>query len=303
MLYRRTIIKPSDGYFKDYSRVSTSKNNIRVNVILFIATLITTTLVGSIMAGSNPFTSIAGLKNGLPFSLTLLSILGIHEFGHYFAARFWKINVTLPFFIPAPFIPIGTFGAVIKMKSSIPNRKALIDVGAMGPIAGFVVAIAASIVGLSMSETGSLKVAEEAGGLILGESLIFKFLGNAVLGKLPDDTVINLHPVAFAGWLGLFVTALNLIPFGQLDGGHILFALSPRFHELLRRIRIPLLLLMGFTFWEGWFLWALILLFIGGPHPYPDYMDSEIGNFRKLLAFTAIAIFILCVMPAPVKMG
>ncbi len=303
MLYRRIIIKPSDGYFKDYSQVSASQNNIRINVILFVATLITTTLVGSIMAGSNPFTSFAGLLKGLPFSLTLLSILGIHEFGHYFAARYWKINVTLPYFIPAPFIPIGTFGAVIKMKSSIPNRRALIDVGAMGPIAGFVVAIAASIIGLSMSEVGSLQAAEEAGGLILGESLIFKFLGYAVLGNLPDNAVINLHPVAFAGWLGLFVTALNLIPFGQLDGGHILFALSPRFHELLRRIRIPLLLLMGFSFWEGWFLWAVIMLFIGGPHPYPDFMDSEIGSFRKLLAFAAIAIFILCVMPAPVKVG
>ncbi len=302
MLYRRTIIKPSDGYFQDYT-VSASKKNIRLNVILFIATLITTTSVGSIMAGANPFTSFAGIIKGLPFSLTLLSILGIHEFGHYFAARFWKINVTLPFFIPAPFIPIGTFGAVIKMKSSIPNRKALIDVGAAGPIAGFIIAIIACIVGLSMSEVGSLKVAEEAGSLILGESLIFKFLSYIVLGNLPNDMVVTLHPVAFAGWLGLFVTALNLIPFGQLDGGHIMFALSPRVHDLLRRIRLPLLFLMGLTFWSGWFVWAVILFFLGGPHPYPDYMDSDIGKFRKLLAFAAIAIFILCAMPTPVKIG
>ena len=302
MLYRRTIIKPSDGYFKDYSLASTTQSNIRVNVILFVATLITTTLVGSIMSGANPFTSIAGLVKGLPFSLTLLTILGIHEFGHYFAARYWNINVTLPYFIPAPFIPIGTFGAVIKMKSSIPNRKALIDVGAMGPVAGFVIAIVASIIGLSMSEVGPQMVAEDTGGLILGESLIFKLLSYVVLGNLPDDTVINLHPVAFAGWLGLFVTALNLIPIGQLDGGHILFALSPRFHELLRRIRLPLLFLFGLTFWEGWFVWAILLFFIGGPHPYPEYMNVEIGNSRKLLAFTAIAIFIVCIMPTPVKM-
>ncbi len=300
MLYRKIIINPSNGYFKDYSALKPSQNNPRTNVILFLATLITTTAVGSLMAGSNPFTSIGGLAKGMSFSITLLSILGVHEFGHYFAARYWGVSVTLPYFIPAPFPPIGTFGAVIKMKSPIPNRKALVDIGAAGPIAGFIIAVVASIIGLSMSEIIPSRAAESLIYLPLGDSIIFKFLIQMALGSLPDNTDIILHPVAFAGWLGLFVTALNLIPFGQLDGGHVLFALSPRFHELLRRIRIPLLLFMGLTFWAGWYVWALILLFIGRPHPYPDNMDAKLGMLRKIIAFAAIIIFFLSIIPTPV---
>jgi len=303
MLYRKIIIKPSDGYFQDYSPVNPKKGSLSTHVILFIATLITTTVVGAIMAGANPVTSPLGIARGLPFSLTLLTILGIHEFGHYFAARSWKIDVTLPYFIPAPFIPIGTFGAVIKMKSTIPNRKALIDVGATGPVAGFVVSIIACVVGLHMSSFGQFKPDELSGNLLLGESLIFRLLGYLVHGSVPDSEILTLHPVAFAGWLGLFVTALNLIPIGQLDGGHILFALSPRIHEFIRRLRLPILLLMGVTFWSGWYLWAVILFFIGGPHPYPDYMDSRIGVFRRILAISTLAIFVLCIIPAPVKTG
>ena len=301
MLYRKLIIKPSDGYFKDYSTVKQSVSNIRTNIILLLATIFTTTVIGSLMSDVNPFTSIHGLTKGLSFSIPLLSILGIHEFGHYFAAKYWGVSVTLPYFIPAPFPPIGTFGAVIKMKSSIPNRKALVDIGAAGPIAGFIVAIAVSIIGLSMSEIIPSRPAESFFYLPLGDSIIFRFLADIVLGKVPENSDVFLHPIAFAGWLGLFVTALNLIPFGQLDGGHILFALSPRFHELLRRIRIPILLLMGLTFWTGWYVWALILFFIGSPHPYPDYMDYKLGTSRKIIAFIAIIIFFLCIIPTPVK--
>jgi len=300
MLYRKIIIKPDDGFFKDYRKLDSRRNSYRLNIFLFLTTFISTTLVGAFMVDANPLTSIKGFLMGLPFSLTLLSILGIHEFGHYFAARYWKVHVTLPYFIPAPFSPIGTFGAVIKMKSSIPNRKALIDIGAAGPIAGFIVAVVATIIGLRMSEIVPPRVSESIIAIPLGESLIFKFLDYLILGPLPENVNVMLHPVAFAGWLGLFVTALNLIPFGQLDGGHIMFALSPRVHELLRRIRIPLLLLMGLTLWIGWYIWALILLFIGRPHPYPDHMDTEIGTLRKIIAFISIIIFILCIMPVPV---
>jgi len=278
-----------------------SRSNIRANIYLFLATLVTTTVIGSLMAGGNPFASIGGLAKGLSFSITLLTILGVHEFGHYFSAKYWGVNVTLPYFIPAPFPPIGTFGAVIKMKSSIPNRKALIDIGASGPIAGFIVAIVASIIGLNMSEIIPTRAAESLIYLPLGDSIIFKFLVQMVLGTLPENSDIILHPVAFAGWLGLFVTALNLIPFGQLDGGHVLFALSPRFHELLRRIRVPLLLFMGLTFWSGWYVWALILLFIGRPHPYPDHMDEKLGTLRNIIACAAIIIFFLSIMTSPVK--
>ncbi len=302
MLYRRIIINPGDGYFRnmnEYRRPETRKYTL--HILLFAATVFTTMAAGAFMAANtNPFGSMKAFLSGLPFSVTLLSILGIHEFAHYFSARFWGINVTLPFFIPAPILPLGTFGAVIKMKSSIPNRKALIDVGASGPIAGFVVSVAACIIGLKLSEVIPAG-AETSSGLILGESLLFKALGYLVLGVQSDSSVIMLHPVAFAGWIGLFVTALNLLPIGQLDGGHILFALSPKVHSFISQIRLPLLLLMGLTFWSGWYVWAALSLLFGRTHPYPDRMDTVIGPFRATIAVLSIVIFILCIMPTPVK--
>jgi membrane-associated protease RseP (regulator of RpoE activity) len=300
MHYRKIIINPGDGYYVFSDSDTPKKENIKINLILFVATLITTTLVGGYMAGIQPFWSIKGIVGGLPFSLTLLTILGVHEFGHYFAARFWKINTTLPYFIPAPFAPIGTFGAVIKIKSSIPNRKALVDVGAIGPIAGFVVAVTASVIGLHYSTVVPL-VLDNENIVIFGNSILFKVMSYLIIGPLQPNTDIMLSPVAYAGWLGLLVTALNLMPFGQLDGGHVLFALSPKIHELFRNIRMPLLLLMGFTLWSGWFVWAAILFFIGGPHPNPEYMDPKLGGWRSLIAVATMIVFVLCLIPIPVK--
>ncbi|MBN1293260.1 MAG: site-2 protease family protein [Candidatus Latescibacteria bacterium] len=305
MQYRRIIIRPEDGYFKNVDDVIPLKRpSYRIHILLFTATVFTTTAVGAIMSGSNPFTSFQGFFEGFPFSLTLLCILGVHEFGHYFTARFWKIQVTLPYFIPAPFLPIGTFGAVIRMKSSIPSRKALVDVGVSGPLAGFIIALVASYFGLLWSEIDLTPAKDSTYPMMmLGESLIFKALGFIVHGNLPHDAVINLHPVAYAGWLGLFVTALNLIPLGQLDGGHVLFALSPRIHELFRRLRLPVLVLMGITFWYGWFVWAVLSFVFARNHPYPDYMESDIGLMRTCLSITALIIFILCFTPTPIKVG
>jgi membrane-associated protease RseP (regulator of RpoE activity) len=300
MHYRKIIINPGDGYYVFSDSDTPKKENIRINLLLFLATLITTTLVGGYMAGIQPFWSIKGIVGGLSFSLTLLTILGVHEFGHYFTARFWKINTTLPYFIPAPFAPIGTFGAVIKIKSSIPNRKALVDVGAIGPLAGFIVAVTASVIGLHYSTVVPL-VLDNENIVIFGNSILFKVMSYLIIGPLQPNTDIMLHPVAYAGWLGLLVTALNLMPFGQLDGGHVLFALSPKIHELFRNIRMPLLLLMGFTLWSGWFVWAVILFFIGGPHPNPEYMDPKLGVWRKLIAVATIIVFVLCLIPIPVK--
>jgi membrane-associated protease RseP (regulator of RpoE activity) len=254
MLYKKTFIYPSDGFFHDTSSVfSQRKQSPKIHILLFILTLLTTTAVGAIMAsdGQKSLMSINVLLKGLPFSITILSVLGIHEFAHYFTARSWGINVTLPYFIPAPILPIGTFGAVIKMKSAIPNRRALVDVGASGPIAGFFVSVVACLIGLHMS---SIVPKTTASSFILGDSILFSTLTNLVVGSLPDNSVLLLHPIAFAGWIGLFVTALNLLPIGQLDGGHILFALSPRIHELIREIRIPVLLLLGLIFWNGWYV-------------------------------------------------
>jgi membrane-associated protease RseP (regulator of RpoE activity) len=305
MLYRRTIIFPGDAHYDDVAATPSTRpgRSVRLHAILFLATVITTTAVGAIMQNHNPFTSFRGFAAGLPFSMTLLCILGVHEFGHYFLARRWYIDVTLPYFIPAPFLPIGTFGAVISMKSSIPSRKALVDVGVSGPVAGFLVALAASYIGLRMSTVQAVSPEKTGEMFMLGESLVFKSMSWLVFGSLPENTDVFLHPVAFAGWIGLFVTALNLIPLGQLDGGHILFALSPRVHELFRRIRIPVLLLMGMAFWDGWYVWAVLSLFFGRHHPYPSVMESSIGPVRTTLAVVAMVIFVLCITPTPIKMG
>ncbi len=304
MLYRRTIIYPQDGYFKEMSEATPRpKNNVRIHILLFLATLLTATVAGAEWSGKNPFTSVHGFLSGFPFSLALLSILSVHEFAHYFSARYWNIKVTLPYFIPAPLFPIGTLGAVIRIKSSIPNRKALVDVGSSGPIAGFIVAVAVSLVGLHMSEITTVPVEKTTLPLILGEPLIFKILGYLVFGTVPENAEVFLHPVAFAGWLGIFVTAINLIPVGQLDGGHVLFAFSPRIHELLRRIRIPLLILMGITFWEGWYVWAALSLLFGRSHPYPNRMEHAVGPMRIIMAYFSLLIFVLCITPTPFSIG
>lgn len=303
MRYRRIFIFPGDGRYDPVENPpSREKSRTWVHLVLFLVTVFTTTMVGSFMEGRDPFGSFGGFAAGFPFSLTIMSILGVHELAHYFAGRKWGIDVTLPYFLPAPFPPIGTFGAVIRLKSSIPNRRALIDLGVSGPLAGFVLAVIACVVGLAMSEVVPIQGREDM-ALTLGESLLFKFLGRIVVGPLPEGQDIMLSSIGFAGWIGLFVTALNLMPFGQLDGGHVLFALSPRLHELIRRIRVPLLLLFGISLWSGWYVWAVLLFFLGGPHPYPDTMDQRLGPVRTILAIAAIVVFILCIMPSPVKVG
>ncbi len=307
MQYRKFVINPTDGYFKDISELTPPRNNKGyLHLVLFLLTVLTTTFVGAFMWSSNYGGDTAGFAwflRGIPFSATLLSILGVHEFAHYFTAKYWGIQVTLPYFIPAPIPPLGTFGAIIKMKSSIPSRRALIDVGASGPMAGFVFAVAASCIGLKLSRIVPMESLDEHIGYILGEPLLFKFLGFLILGPVGDNFYVELHPVAFAGWIGFFVTALNLIPVGQLDGGHILFALSPRTHELVRRIRLPILILLGLTFWNGWYVWAVFSLFFGRSHPYPDRMDTSVGKGRTVIAVITILIFLLCITLTPIKIG
>src|SRR4030043_309999 len=189
---------------------------------------------------------------GLPFALTLMTILLSHELSHYFTSRKHKVKATLPYFIPAPTI-IGTFGAVIKMKSPIVTRKALVDIGASGPVAGFIISVIVSIIGLSLSKV--VAIGETKGALGLGDSLLFSFLSDMILNYQPGFQDIALHPVAFAGWIGLFVTSLNLIPIGQLDGGHIAYALLGEKHFLLSNILVATMVLLGLLLWEGWTIW------------------------------------------------
>ncbi len=270
----------------------------RTHVLLFIATFITTLLAGALLNGVIPWEQPEKIYLGLPFSLTLILILLTHELSHYFMSRRHNVSATLPYFIPAPSI-IGTFGAVIKMKPPIPDRRSLIDIGASGPIAGFIVAVIASVIGLSLSEakpTGELQ-----GGLAFGTSILFDFLSKIILHVDPEKYDILLHPIAFAGWIGLLVTSLNLLPIGQLDGGHITYALLGEKHEWISKGMIPVLIGLGLLFWLGWIVWAIIMIFLGYRHPPVMYPWIQLDRKRKIVGWIALAIFILTFTPSPVK--
>jgi len=269
-----------------------------IPAFLFAATFLTTTFAGAIQQGVNPLKQPLGMIQGLPFSITLMGILIVHEMSHYLTSRAHRVPSTLPFFIPAPSI-IGTFGAVIRMKGAIWDRRALLDIGASGPIGGFLFALPALTLGLSMSKT--LPGGGSEGGLILGDSLLMLLLERLVLGDIPVDTDIILHPIAFAGWIGMFVTSLNLLPVGQLDGGHIAKALYPEHFDVIARVVHFLLVIMGVFFWEGWLIWALLLVFIGVRHPPVLLPHISLDERRRKVGYFALFIFVLTFIPAPFK--
>ncbi|BCB96727.1 metalloprotease [Dissulfurispira thermophila] len=269
-----------------------------LHIILFIVTFLTTLTAGALQKGVNIFREPGRIIEGLPFAGTLMTILLCHELSHYIASKKHHTKATLPYFIPAPSI-IGTFGAFIKMKSPIITRKALIDIGASGPIAGFIVSVIACIVGLSMSEIAPLSNTE--GALSLGDSILFSFLSNVILGVAPDNHDIFLHPVAFAGWIGLFVTSLNLIPVGQLDGGHIAFAILGERHKYLSRALVIVLAILGILYWEGWALWAVLMLILGIKHPPVLYWEVPLDSKRRSIGIFTFIIFVITFIPSPFK--
>jgi membrane-associated protease RseP (regulator of RpoE activity) len=274
-----------------------------LHLALFLATVLTTIIAGAIQQGVDPLATPALLYQGIPFSFTLLLILGTHEMGHYLVSRRHRLDVTLPYFIPAPPIPfiIGTFGAFIRIRSPIRDKQALLDVGCSGPLTGVVVSIPVILVGLHFSK---VLVASGGGeGLVLGEPLLFQFLSFLVFGPLTPESHVVLHPVAFAGWIGLLVTALNLLPVGQLDGGHVAYALFPDHHRYLSLGCLGLLAVCGVLFWEGWLVWALLLAFLGFRHPPPFYYWVPLDRRRRALGFVTILVFILCFTPTPFQLG
>lgn len=257
------------------------KNNWLLFSILLIATLVTTFLAG-----------------GLLFSISLLLILGAHEFGHYWASKKNGVQSTLPYFIPAPPIFIaGTFGAFIQIKQRIPNRMVLMEIGAAGPIAGFVVALPMLILGLYLSPvTPSIGM----GSINFGSSLILNFCSQLVLGVDPSspDINIHLHPIAFAGWIGMLITALNLMPVGQLDGGHIIYAIAPGKHGAIGKIFFAGLFPLGY-FWPGWFFWAAMIALMGFK---TAPLKEDVGKLRLthiVLGSISMVIFILTFIPIP----
>jgi membrane-associated protease RseP (regulator of RpoE activity) len=258
---------------------------IKKNWWLF-SILLTSTLVTTYLAG------------GFLFSLSLLLILGAHEFGHYWASRKNAVQSTLPYFIPAPPMFIaGTFGAFIQIKQRIPNRRVLMEIGAAGPIAGFIVAVPMLALGLYLSRvTPSVAM----GGVSFGSSFILNLFSELILGIDPSSPFINihLHPIAFAGWIGMLVTALNLMPVGQLDGGHIIYSLFPDKHRLIGKLFFVALFPLGY-FWPGWFFWAVMIVLMGFKTAPLNEELVELDTFHKVLGVVSMLIFMLTFNPIP----
>jgi membrane-associated protease RseP (regulator of RpoE activity) len=267
----------------------------RINLILFVITIFSTLIAGTLQQGINPIEYPWHLWKGIPFSFTLLLILGCHEFGHYFMSKKHRVDVTLPYFIPAPSF-IGTFGAFIKMKSPIWDRRILLDIGAAGPLAGIIVAVPILIIGLILSE---IVPGTAEGGIHLGTSILFSFLNWIVHGFMPENTNLILHPIAFSGWIGLLVTCLNLLPVGQLDGGHVAYAILGFRQKIVARVVMVVLLVLGITGWSGWLIWAGLLFFMGINHPLFTYDHIPLDRRRKTIGWITLIVFVVTFTPVP----
>jgi membrane-associated protease RseP (regulator of RpoE activity) len=218
--------------------------------------------------------------------------------GHYLTCRHYGIEATLPFFIPAPTL-IGTLGAFIKIKAPITRRNQLFDIGVAGPLTGFVLALPALIYGLSLSKI--VPAVPRGDAMVFGEPLLLKFISGLMFRGATSQNDLFLHPVAFAGWVGVLVTALNLFPVGQLDGGHISFAILGEKSRDLARLLLGAFFLMGIFFWVGWIVWALIILLLGPKHPRLVDQEERLSPARRYLGAVALIIFIVSFIPAPIK--
>jgi len=282
-------------------------------VVLFALTVLSTTQAGGLHYAI--FTSgfseqipriplVSLLLHGLWYSLSILAILGCHELGHYFACRYYRVDASRPYFLPMPFLLTGTLGAFIRIRAPIPGKRALFDIGIAGPIAGFIVAVPVLLMGMHMSTV--VKIPENfSGDLIeLGEPLLFRAAEWLTFGNIPDGYSVNMHPMAFAAWFGMLATALNLFPIGQLDGGHISYAVLGRRSTAVTMVMVPCLIGLSFvsTSWVVWTVLTVCMLFAFGPR-HPRVVDEEmpLDSSRLWLAAFALLMFILCFTPAPIQ--
>jgi membrane-associated protease RseP (regulator of RpoE activity) len=306
---------PSSAAYYQAVRPRPSTRSLILAIVLFLLTLVTSLCAGTHFAAAyahNQAASLdafmqtfpllyrnpAALLVGLPFAITLLTILLVHELGHFYACRHHHIYATYPFFIPAPTL-IGTFGAFIMIRSPIRSVRALFDVGASGPFVGFLVALPALAFGVLHAKVIPGLASDGNAEMVFGVPLIMK-LTAAVLQPNAHVSDLLLHPVGRAAWVGIFATALNLLPVGQLDGGHILRTVSPRLHRWVSLL-LPIAL-VGFFFifhWRGWLLWALILFGLRFFRMSPIYDPTPLDPNRRFGAVIALVVFILCFMPAP----
>ncbi|MEX2162268.1 MAG: site-2 protease family protein [Anaerolineales bacterium] len=314
------------------------RSNPWINLIFFALTLVSMLMAGALYSydGPQPADTVEFLRlilnslgSGLPFAASLLAILLAHEFGHYLAARYHNTAVTLPYFLPFPLSPFGTLGAFIQLKEPPRNKRILLDIGIAGPLAGLVVAIPILILGLALSEVSTLPQFLQAGHSysLEGNSILYLLAKYLVHGQwLPAPASyggvepllywarfiftgqpiplggmdVLLHPIAWAGWAGLLVTALNLIPAGQLDGGHVLYTLFGKRTRLLLPFILAGLAALGF-FWSGWWLWVFLILFLGGSHAQPLDQITKLDKGRVALAIFGIIVFILVFIPVPLQ--
>jgi membrane-associated protease RseP (regulator of RpoE activity) len=298
-----------------------------LNISLFVLTFASAFLSGMALKDTQlpDATPREMIRHGLGFALALLFIMLAHEMGHFFLARRHGVDATWPFFIPAPLLSlIGTLGAVIRLRSLPKSRRALLDIGASGPIAGFVATIPVLVLGLRWSTVVPVEP-ESARWTIfdallqwfpsgtwpagpreafdLGYPLGMELVQRLVIGDLPDGKTLALHPIAVAGWFGFLLTALNLLPLGQLDGGHVLFGASPRLHRLLGPPLSAALLALGvFTAFPGWILWGLLMGLGLGNHPPLAEPEQRIDFGRRLLVLVSLVLFVLCFTPVPLSL-
>ncbi len=287
----------------------TDRPNPMINLGLFLATVLTTLLAGAwSLGGVSPGEILADptrLLVGFPFSASLLSILLVHEFGHYAFGRRHGMPITLPYFIPAPppLFPVGTLGAVIRLRGPVRDRRALFDMAVAGPLAGLVLAIPVCLLGLKLSSVVPQPPGSMSGGVELGESLLLKLLERLVFGPVPADHVVLLHPIGVAAWFGFFVTVLNLMPVGQLDGGHLVYALFGRRHALISKLAVGALMALGLVFGSlTWLVWpVLIVVMMGFQHSPPMDDITPLGAGRQALGiFTLLLLFVL-LPPVPLS--
>jgi len=309
-------------------------SKVWVNGVLFLITLFSVIFAGTIYSYNGPLpddssqilpTLLMNLSSGIPFAVSLLAILVAHEFGHYLAGRFHRTAVTLPYFIPFPLSYFGTMGAFIQLKEPPKNRRVLLDIGIAGPLAGLVVAIPVVLLGLYLSPVEKLPFNLPPGQGFEGNSILYMLLKYLVHGEwLPKPVTFNnvppilywirylftglplprggldvtLHPIAWAGWAGLLVTALNLIPAGQLDGGHVLYVLLGRRASRLLPFILGALFLLGLV-WSGWWIWAFLIFFLGRIFAEPLDQITPLDPTRKAIAILGLIIFVLVFTPVP----
>ena len=295
----RVVLLPGDRAKSE----ANERPNWALHWLLFFAALATTTWAGALQAGVNLLHQPERFAVGLPYSVALMLILGAHELGHYFTAKFHGVRVTPPYFIPVPFA-LGTFGAFIKIKSLTPDRRALFDVAVAGPLTGLVFAIPALLVGLRYSQVipGHMRTFMGSTGVNVDSSVLLACLAKLSLGtSVLDGDHLLLHPLAFAGWLGLIVTALNLLPIGQLDGGHISHAMfGSRNARAISLAAMVSLFLLALFVWQGLMFWAFIVFFIAGTRDAPAANDlTSVGLSRRVLGYLTFLVLLLIIVPVP----